>query len=72
MQTIKIYKFYGKWTKVFEAREEILLYTYSKFENNICKRDLHNIFQFNGSNFVSFLVQIYFVCTEFRDLEIKT
>ena len=54
MQTIKIYKFYSKWTKVFEAREEILLYTYSKFDNNICRRDLHNVFLFNGSNFSQF------------------
>jgi hypothetical protein len=54
LQTIKIYKFYNEWTKVFESREEILKYVYSKFDNNICRRDESNIFLFNGSDFSQF------------------
>ncbi len=54
LQNFKIYKFYSEWTKVFEVSEEIDKYTYSKFGNNICRRDLHNVFLFNGSDFSNF------------------
>lgn len=54
LQTIKIYKFFGVWTNVFESREEISIYVYSKFNNNICKRDLHNVFLYNDTDFSNF------------------
>ncbi|MBK8981369.1 MAG: hypothetical protein IPM38_03355 [Ignavibacteria bacterium] len=52
--TIKIYKFYGTWQKVFESREHFFYYAYSEFSNNVCKRDISNVYLLNGSSFENF------------------
>lgn len=69
LQTIKIYKFFGIWTKVFESREEISIYVYSKFNNNICRRDLYNVFLFNGSDFDQFFSTDLFIIYGLQGLE---